>query len=137
MNVLTKTGILGRMKTQKKIVILGAGFGGYQAYKTLPDWVHRNHSVTVIDKKNHFLFTPLLPEVAGASLDQHSIVAPLRNVLKKKTRFINKEVRSVDVGKQIVTLKDEVISYDYLISSGAVLSSERSTVSSYAKTPIS
>ncbi|MAQ77310.1 hypothetical protein CL684_02180 [Candidatus Campbellbacteria bacterium] len=104
------------MKKSKHIVILGAGFGGYEAYKALPQWIHKEHTVTVIDKKNHFLFTPLLPEVAGSSLDQHSIVAPLRDILHKDTRFINKKVVKVNTDTQIVSLEGEDIEYDYLIS---------------------
>ena len=53
---------------RKRIVIVGAGFGGIYTYQSLPRWVKASCDVTIIDRRNHFLFTPLLPEVAGASL---------------------------------------------------------------------
>lgn len=103
-------------KKAKHIVILGAGFGGVHTYKSLPNWVKKDHNITIIDKHNHFLFTPLLPEVAGASLDYHSVVEPIRDIVDAKTTFIQSTVVSVDTEKQVVELVDSELSYDILVA---------------------
>ena len=69
------------MTTQKpRVVIIGAGFGGLQAAKTLAGSDVR---VTVIDRTNYHLFQPLLYQVATAALSPADIAAPIRGVLSK------------------------------------------------------
>jgi NADH dehydrogenase len=100
----------------KHILILGAGFGGIYTYKGLPKEIKDKCYVTIIDRRNHFLFTPLLPEVAGASLDQHSIVEPIRDIIDRKVNFIQSTVISVDTDKNVVVLPNKELKYDVLIS---------------------
>ncbi len=102
---------------KKHILILGAGFGGIYTYKSLPKWVRNNCEITIIDKRNHFLFTPLLPEVAGASLDVHDIVEPIRDIISPHVHFIQSTVVSIDTKKQTVELPDRELHYDVLVSS--------------------
>jgi NADH dehydrogenase len=98
------------------LVILGAGFGGIYTYTSLSASIREKYHITIIDKHNHFLFTPLLPEVAGANLDQHSVVESIRDIISKDTKFIQSTVVSVDTEKQVVELADKNISYDVLVS---------------------
>ena len=67
------------MKNSKKIVIIGAGFGGLNAAKALGN---SHHQVTLIDKTNHHLFQPLLYQVATAALSPADIAVPVRAMLK-------------------------------------------------------
>ncbi|HEX8490663.1 MAG TPA: NAD(P)/FAD-dependent oxidoreductase [Chthoniobacterales bacterium] len=96
------------------VVIVGAGFGGLEAAKTLTKEPVR---ITVIDRTNHHLFQPLLYEVATAALSPADIAAPIRGILGRcpNTEVILAEVKSVDVAAKIVNLGDQEVSYDYLI----------------------
>lgn len=102
--------------SKKKIVILGAGFGGVYTYKSIPSWLRKKCHITIIDKKNHFLFTPLLPEVATGGLDQHNVVEPIRDIINASVNFIKASVSSVDTKNKMVHIEDAEISYDILVS---------------------
>ncbi|MCA9351976.1 NAD(P)/FAD-dependent oxidoreductase [Patescibacteria group bacterium] len=116
---MTHTRALDRITDKSEpshIVILGAGFGGVYTYTSLPRWVKKQYRITVIDRRNHFLFTPLLPEVAGASLDQHSIVEPIRDIINRDVTFIQSTVISVDTNTNTIVLPDTIITYDILVA---------------------
>lgn len=66
-------------QTSADVVIVGAGFGGLAAAKSLG---RRKIGVTLIDKRNHHLFQPLLYQVATAALSPADIAAPIRTILK-------------------------------------------------------
>ena len=97
-----------------RVVIVGAGFGGLHAARTL-----RNTpvQVTVIDRNNHHLFQPLLYQVATGVLSPAEISAPIRSVLSKQknAEVVLGEVTGVDTQAQRVLLHDESLPYDYLI----------------------
>ncbi|MES2460620.1 MAG: NAD(P)/FAD-dependent oxidoreductase [Armatimonadota bacterium] len=101
-----------------KVVIIGGGFAGLSAAKTLR---HADMDITVIDRTNHFVFQPLLYQVAMAALAPSDIVAPIRAILRsqKNTQVILGEVNKIDPDSKSVFVKvdDEPreISYDYLI----------------------
>lgn len=99
-----------------RIVIIGGGFGGLSAAKTLKN---ASADVIVIDRTNHHLFQPLLYQVATASLSPGDISAPIRHVLRKQqnTSVLLAEVTDIDVERRIVhiDLPDREIPYDYLI----------------------
>lgn len=102
---------------RKKIVILGAGFAGLFAlksiYRHVKNW--RDFDILIIDRNNYFVFTPLLHEVATGGVDPSDIVFPIRDLAKEQTEHLEAEVLSVDLlKKSIVTNKGDV-SYDYLI----------------------
>lgn len=97
-----------------RVVIVGAGFGGLQAARALR---RAPVDVTVIDRRNHHLFQPLLYQVATAGLSPADISAPIRGILGKQanTRVILDEVTGVDLENQRVIMQGASIPYDYLI----------------------
>lgn len=98
----------------KKVIIIGAGFGGLTAAKELND---TNFDITVIDKTNHHLFQPLLYQVATAALSPADIASPIRSILfdQSNTKVILDEAISIDKDNQIIKLKNSELSFDYLI----------------------
>ncbi len=96
------------------VVIVGSGFGGLQAARTLRD---APVQVTVIDRSNHHLFQPLLYQVATAGLSPADISAPIRSILKKQpnTRVLMAEVTGIDTQEQRVIAGEVSVPYDYLI----------------------
>jgi NADH dehydrogenase len=98
----------------KKVIIIGAGFGGLASAKELKSV---NFDVTVIDKTNHHLFQPLLYQVATAALSPADIAIPIRSILAKQsnTKVILDEVISIDKEKSIIKLKNSEMTFDYLI----------------------
>ena len=104
---------------RKRIVIVGAGFGGLAAAKAL-----RNTPVDVIlfDRTNHHVFQPLLYQVATSVLSPSQIGSPIRGILRnhKNTTVILGEVTGVDKDQKCVFVSDSdrrnvPIAYDYLI----------------------
>jgi NADH dehydrogenase len=98
-----------------KIVILGGGFGGLACAKELGN---SDNQVTVIDRRNHNLFQPLLYQVATAALSPADIAEPIRKTLGRY-RNINMtmgEVIGINTGQQLVLLHEESpIEYDRLV----------------------
>jgi hypothetical protein len=96
------------------VVIVGGGFGGLQAAKALAGVPVR---VTLIDRRNHHLFQPLLYQVATAVLSPADIAQPIRSVLRKELNIevVLGDVVAVDPAARKVTLEDGTIPYDYLI----------------------
>lgn len=97
------------------VVIVGAGFGGLAAAHGL-----RNSPVdiTLIDKRNHHLFQPLLYQVATAGLSPADIAAPIRAIVRHNanTKVILDRVYGVDTAQQHVILGDhEPVTYDWLV----------------------
>ncbi|WP_437650184.1 NAD(P)/FAD-dependent oxidoreductase [Sorangium sp. So ce362] len=96
------------------VVILGAGFGGLYAAKALRREPVR---VTVIDRRNHHTFQPLLYQVATAGLNPSDIAAPIRRVLRKQknTSVLLAEATAIDPAQKRVILEDGELGYDKLI----------------------
>ncbi|MBZ5513669.1 MAG: NAD(P)/FAD-dependent oxidoreductase [Acidobacteriia bacterium] len=97
-----------------QVLIVGAGFGGLYAAKALKN---APVEVTVIDRRNHHLFQPLLYQVATAGLSPGDIAYPIRAVLarQKNVRVLLGEAVGVDLASRQVLLRDGQLSYDYLI----------------------
>lgn len=98
-----------------RVVIVGAGFGGINAAAGL---AKLPVDVTVVDRKNHHTFQPLLYQVALAVLSPGDIAQPIRSILRENTNteVIMDEVTGFDTVEQHVTLKSgAVLIYDYLI----------------------
>ena len=97
-----------------RVVIVGAGFGGLTAAVAL---ARLPVSVTVIDRKNHHTFQPLLYQVATAGLSPGEIAAPIRGVLRryKNVAVLMADVSGFDLANRRVRLSGLEIEYDYLI----------------------
>jgi NADH dehydrogenase len=99
----------------KQVVIIGGGFGGLSAAKRLR---HADVQVTLVDRKNHHVFQPLLYQVATATLSPGDIAAPIRWILRRvhNVRVLMGEATGIDVHARRVELADGgVLEYDYLI----------------------
>jgi len=97
-----------------RVVVVGAGFGGLTAAEVLANAaVH----VTVIDRRNHHTFQPLLYQVATAGLSPAEITAPIRSILgrHKNVEVLMAEVTGVDLERRLVRTADLEVRYDSLI----------------------
>ncbi len=103
-------------KSWHRVVIIGGGFGGLYAAKTLGD---KPVEVTIIDKRNFHLFQPLLYQVATGGLSPGDIASPLRAVLNryKNIRVIQGEAKFIDTAAKYVLVDDDKYPYDSLIVS--------------------
>src|SRR5215208_5206966 len=106
----------------KRILILGSGFGGLYTALHLEKKFRRKAAVeiTLVNRENFFLFTPMLHEVAASDLDLTHIVNPVRKLLRR-TRFFCGDVEAIDLpGKTVVVSHGaephrHVLEYDYLV----------------------
>jgi NADH dehydrogenase len=108
-----------------RIVILGGGFAGMRTAECLEQQFRANPSasITLISETNALLFTPMLAEVAGSSLEPSHISTPLRGSLHR-TEFIRGRVAAIDLEKRRIVLGSDaspdnaqrrVISFDHLV----------------------
>jgi len=103
------------MAKRPRVVIIGAGFGGLWAAKAL---ANKPVEVTILDRRNHHTFQPLLYQVATAVLSPGEIASPIRRILSKSRNeeVILGEVISIDKDKQAVELENGTnVPFDYLI----------------------
>lgn len=106
---------MNQKNKQPKVVIIGGGFGGLRAAKLLG---RKPFDITLIDRKNHHTFQPLLYQVATAVLSPGEIASPIRRILHhfKNTEVVLGEVIGFDKENRLVKLADNsAVSYDYLI----------------------
>ena len=96
------------------VVIIGGGLAGLEAVKALKRAKVR---VTLIDRRNHHLFQPLLYQVATATLNPANIASPLRHIFRNvdNLEVLLAEVDSINVPGRIVKLTDGEVKFDYLI----------------------
>jgi NADH dehydrogenase len=97
-----------------RILILGGGFGGLSAARRLAG---ADAQITLIDRRNHHLFQPLLYQVATASLSATSIAAPLRHILRRQRNLtvLMEEVTAVDLAARRVGCGSRWLDYDWLV----------------------
>jgi NADH dehydrogenase len=103
------------MTKRPQVVIVGAGFGGLEAAKRLSG---QPVDVTVIDRRNHHLFQPLLYQVATAALSPADIAAPIRSILSRanNVRVLLDSVTGVmPVASRIALASGQSLPYDWLI----------------------
>jgi NADH dehydrogenase len=98
----------------KRVVIVGGGFGGLYAARALR---REPVQVTLLDRRNHHLFQPLLYQVASAALSPGDIASPIRWILRRQrnVEVLLADVISVDPARRVVVLRDGEIAYDYVI----------------------
>ena len=98
----------------KRVVILGAGFGGLYAARALKK---SGVDISVIDRRNYHLFQPLLYQVATAALNPSDIARPIRSILRKQKNVtvILGDAVAIDLDRRLVTLRDGEVAYDFLI----------------------
>jgi len=102
-------------RTPPRVVIVGGGFAGIHAafsLKRLPV------AVTVVDRRNHHLFQPLLYQVALAVLSSADIAQPIRGILRRQqnTQVLMEEVTGIDTSAREVKLASRArLGYDYLV----------------------
>jgi NADH:ubiquinone reductase (H+-translocating) len=97
------------------VVIVGGGFGGLSAARALRRAPVR---ITLVDRRNHHLFQPLLYQVATAALSPADISAPIRGILRRQRNLEVRmaEVADVDTGsRQLVLADGSRLSYDFLV----------------------
>jgi NADH:ubiquinone reductase (H+-translocating) len=96
------------------VVIIGAGFGGLAAARAL---AKAPVNITVIDRRNHHLFQPLLYQVATAALNPSDIAYPIRAAVARQpnARVLLATAKRVDVEHHCVELDDGDLHFDYLI----------------------
>jgi NADH dehydrogenase len=101
-----------------RIVILGGGFGGMKAAECLEQELAGSVSISLVSDTNALLFTPMLAEVAGSSLEPSHISVPLRSSLRL-THFVRGRVTGVDLQKRVIVLDGEgsrrELPYDHVI----------------------
>jgi NADH dehydrogenase len=97
-----------------RAVIIGGGFGGLYAARTLK---HRDVSVTLVDRRNFHLFQPLLYQVATGALSPSEIAAPLRALLRKQKNIqvLLGEAVDLDPVARTLILDKGTVPYDSLI----------------------
>ncbi len=99
---------------RKQVVVIGGGFGGL----TVVQQLRRSAvDITLIDRRNHHLFQPLLYQVATAALSPSDIAEPLRGVLSSQdnVEVLLGEVTGIDVGSREVVLGERRLPYDVLV----------------------
>jgi NADH dehydrogenase len=104
----------GETDNRPRVVIVGAGFGGLSAAKAL---AKANVRVTLVDRRNHHLFQPLLYQVATAGLSPGQIATPIRTILRrqKNAEVLLGAVTGIDKTRREVALNGHRINYDHLV----------------------
>ncbi len=99
---------------RKRVVIVGAGFGGLSAARAL---ARAPVDVTVVDRRNYHLFQPLLYQVAAAGLSPADIASPIRAILRRQANaaVILAKVTGIDAERREVIAGDRRIPYDFLV----------------------
>jgi NADH dehydrogenase len=102
------------MEARRKVVIVGAGFGGLEAAKALR---RAPVDLTVIDRQNHHCFQPLLYQVATAALSPADVAWPIRHILREQDNatVLMAEVVGIDKHARLVRTDSVSIAYDFLV----------------------
>jgi len=114
MNITKRTAVSCPEVDMKRVVIIGAGFGGLRAARGLAG---KGFEVWLLDRQNYHLFQPLLYQVATASLDEDSIAQPVRSIVRgwDGVQFRLTEVEGVDAARRQIITREGPFSYDYLV----------------------
>ena len=101
----------------KRIVVVGGGFAGLHLIRRFERIIRPGEvDLTLLDRHNYHLFTPLLYQVATAELPPHAVAYPLRiPIAHARQRFVQTEVEGVDVERRAVRTADGDFAYDHLV----------------------
>lgn len=102
-------------KGRPRVVVVGGGFAGLNVVKSLTD---ADVDITLVDRRNHHLFAPLLYQVATAQLSPANIAQPIRGILKyqQNVKVLMDEVTNIDLDRMQVDLASTTsLAYDYLV----------------------
>jgi NADH dehydrogenase len=104
-----------------RVVIIGAGFGGLWAARSLAG---KNVDVLIVDRNNYHTFLALLYQVAAAELEAADIVYPIRSIFRglPNINFTLGKVRSIDPQNRCIQTGTKTIPYDYLILAAGSIS---------------
>jgi NADH dehydrogenase len=115
------------MPDKKRVLIVGGGFAGIAAAQALK---RSDVEITLIDRRNHHIFQPLLYQVATAVLSPAEIAAPIRQLEAKQRnlRVLLAEVKGIDTGKRTVELMRpglgcQIFEYDFLVIASGMIPS--------------
>jgi NADH dehydrogenase len=102
------------MEQPAHVVIVGGGFGGLAAARSLDGAPVR---ITLLDRRNHHLFQPLLYQVATAALNPSDIAVPIRSILRRQTNVsvLMAQAVAVELASKKLILSDGELAYDFLI----------------------
>ncbi len=103
------------VKGRPHVVVTGAGFGGLTTVQSL---ANADVDITLVDRRNHHLFVPLLYQVATAQLSAEHIAQPIRSILKKQENVsvVFDEATDIDVdGKSVTLASGKTLTYDFLV----------------------
>lgn len=101
---------------QKHIVILGGGFGGVECLRRLNSFSRDDIHITLINRNNYSLFTPMLHEVATGSVSRETIVQPLREMIACcHNRCMEAEIKKIDLVKKVVKTSVKDVHFDYVV----------------------
>jgi NADH:ubiquinone reductase (H+-translocating) len=97
-----------------RVVIIGGGFAGLSAARTLAG---AKVSITLVDRRNHHLFQPLLYQVATAGLNPADIANPIRRILRhqENVQVLLAEAKAFDWAAKRVELDESFLDFDYLV----------------------
>lgn len=104
--------------TQRKVLILGSGFGGTYVLRHLVPSLNRNENVetTVVSDENFFLFSPLLHKVAMGAIETRHIAYPIRRLhWRDRFNFVQGNVEKIDLAARKVTTSRGTLDFDYLV----------------------
>lgn len=101
----------------KRVLILGGGFAGLHLVRRLEGRLRPGEAeVTLVDRSNYSLFTPLLYQVATGELPAHAVAYPLRVPLARAGfHFLRTEVEAIDVERRTVRTAGGDLAYDLLV----------------------
>ena len=108
------------MSDKTRVLILGGGFGGLYAALEFEKRNDPRFEVTVVNRENFFLFTPMLHEIAASDLDLTNIVNPVRKMIRRVNFFCG-DVDKIDIDKKQVVVShgfnrhSHLLEYDHLV----------------------
>src|SRR5580658_5869980 len=106
---------------EKKVVILGGGFGGVYTARHLEKLLPPDEaSIRLVNRENYWVYQPMLPEVISGSIGITDVVSPIRH-LCSRTQLVMRDVEDINLRKKIITLSPGFrprrleVPYDYLV----------------------